>query len=387
MPGIDVDVAVIGAGLMGAATAWALARRGVSVALFEARTPGHHEGSSHGSARIFRRAYSDALYVAMAGRARELWQELEIAADEVVMQQTGGIDHGRRRDPRALGEVLRAAGVPAALLNRREANLRWPGIAFTGPVLFHAEAGVIDAERAVVAMVRCAVQGGAEWHAQTPVRAIERVAAGVRLHLPDRSVLATTTVVAAGAWTGPLLADLVELPRLTVTQQQIFHFPRRDPGAAWPIFVHDDTLSVYGLPGGRAAAAGGVFPAGIKVAEHDRGTVTTADTRTGIVDDAARKRLIGYVERNLPGLEPVPYAEATCLYTWTDNADFLVDRVGPIIVCSPCSGHGAKFAPLIGELAADLALGRAARSPRAHSPLAYTALTRFALAAHRSHTP
>jgi glycine/D-amino acid oxidase-like deaminating enzyme len=387
MPGTDVDVAVIGAGLMGAATAWALARRGASVALFEARTPGHHEGSSHGSARIFRRAYADALYVAMAGRARELWQELEIAADEVVMQQTGGIDHGRRRDPRALGEVLRAAGVPAALLNRREANLRWPGIAFAGPVLFHGEAGVIDSERAVAAMVRCAVQGGAEWYAQTPVHAIERVAAGVRLHLPDRSVLASTTVVAAGAWTGPLLADLVELPRLTVTQQQIFHFPRRDPGAAWPIFVHDDTLSVYGLPGGRAATAGGVFPAGIKVAEHDRGTVTTADTRTGIVDDAARKRLIGYVERNLPGLEPVPYAEATCLYTWTDSADFLVDRIGPIIVCSPCSGHGAKFAPLIGELAADLALGRAARSPRAHSPLAYTALTRFALAAHRSHTP
>src|SRR3954471_5489455 len=130
----DVEVAVVGAGLMGAATAWALARRGVSVALVDARNPGHVAGSSHGSARIFRRAYPDPLYVELAGRARELWQHLELESGEVLLRRTGGLAHGGHREPQLIGQSLRGAGVSAALLSAREAALRWPGIAFAGPV-------------------------------------------------------------------------------------------------------------------------------------------------------------------------------------------------------------------------------------------------------------
>jgi sarcosine oxidase len=349
----DIDVAVIGAGLMGAASAWALSRRGVPVTLIEARDLGHTEGSSHGSARIFRRVYPDPLYVELTGRARELWQEVELAAGELLLRHTGGIDHGRRRHPRELADVLRDRGVPAALLSCREASLRWPGIAFDGPVLFQPDAGVIDADRAVAALVRCAVRNGAEWCPRSPVRLLERVAGGVRLHLPDRSVLAGTVVVAAGGWLPATLAGLVDLPPLTVTQQQVFHFPRRDPAHAWPVFVYLDRMSVYGLPGGRDGGPAG----GVKVAEHDRGQVTTADTRTGVVDERARQRLVDFVRAHLPGLEPTPFAEKTCLYTSTANEDFILDRVGPLVICSACSGHGAKFAPLVGEFVADLATG------------------------------
>lgn len=371
---LDIDVAVVGAGLMGAATARALARRGVQVALYEAREPGHRAGSSHGSARIFRRAYPDQLFVGLAGRARELWQELEFDADEVLVRRTGGLDHGGHREPQQIAGTLRAAGVSAALLSPREAALRWPGMTFGGPVLFQPDAGVIDADRAVAALVRCAVADGVAWHPRTPVHSLERVAAGVRLHLAEDTVVARVAVVAAGGWLGPLLSGTaVALPRLTVTQEQVFHFPRRDRAAAWPVFLHHQNPLVYGLPSGRDA------PGAVKLGEHFGGQVTTAATRTGTVDEVARQRLVDYVRRSLPGLEPAPSAEATCLYTSTDNGDFVLDRVGPLVICSPCSGHGAKFAPVIGELTADLATAGTGIAASAGHALP----ARFTLAAHQ----
>jgi sarcosine oxidase len=154
----------------------------------------------------------------------------------------------------------------------------------------------------------------------------------------------------------------VPLPTLTVTQQQAFHFGPWESAesSSWPVFIHKDRVSVYGLPGGRA---GGV-PGAIKVAEHDGGVVTTAAGRDGVVDPAARTRVTEYVQRWLPGLRPNPVSELSCLYTATANDDFVLDRRGPIVICSACSGHGAKFAPLIGELLADLAEGGAAPEPR-----------------------
>jgi sarcosine oxidase len=364
----QVEVAIVGAGLMGAAAARALCRRGVEVALFEAGQPGHRRGSSHGSARIFRHTDVDPLYVALAGQSRELWRELE-GAGEPLLRVTGGIDHGRRRDPAALAALLRDAGIPAQILAPEQAAARWPGIACTQPVLFQPDAGILDPERAVAVMIRDVVAGGARWHPDSPVLRVEPDAEGVRLKLADRTVRATTAVLALGAWLPAFLDGVLDLPRLTVTEQPVFHFPRRDPTADWPVFVHQEPdLGGYGLPGGRDGGPDGA----IKVGSRALGTVTTAQTRTGVVDAGIRQRMVDYVRVHLPGLVPVPQAETTCLYTSTDNEDFLLDRAGPLVVCSPCSGHGAKFAPLIGELAADLATGRADRIP-----------ARFRLAAHR----
>src|SRR2546421_4643126 len=142
-----VDVAVVGAGLAGSAAAYALRGYGAAVALVEARAPGHTAGSSHGSARIFRRAYPDPLYVELAGRAGEGWRRISAAAGEELVHRTGGIDFGSGRDPVALAEVMRAAGVPVEVLTARAAAARWPGFAFDGPVAFHAEAGVLDPDR------------------------------------------------------------------------------------------------------------------------------------------------------------------------------------------------------------------------------------------------
>jgi monomeric sarcosine oxidase len=356
----DVEVAVIGAGLMGAATAWAVSRRGHSVALLEARRIGHDRGSSHGSARIFRRAYPDPMFVAMTGRARELWSELEHQAQTSLLRITGGIDHGAARDTQELAQALHRCGVTATLLDPAQARERWPDMVFDGPVLFHPDAGVLDAAATVTSAVRLARAAGASVYENTPVLSLEAHYKGVRLHTEQSTVHARSVVVAAGAWLAPLLGETVPLPRLTVSQQQVFHFPRRDVSREWPIVVHKDALQIYGLPGGRDGGPDGA----IKLGEHDGGVTTTADTRDGVVDPRARKRMVRYVQQWLPGLEPTPFAEATCLYTTTDNDDFILDRVGRIVVCSPCSGQGAKFTPLIGEMSADLALGTARAHPR-----------------------
>jgi len=274
----------------------------------------------------------------------------------------GGIDHGRLRDPERIATVLAAAAVPHELLPPEEAARRWPGLRFDGPVLFHPEAGTVDAAGAVTAFLERAAARGGDIRYHHVVRRLTVLGdRAVRLETDRGTITARRAVIAAGAWVAGLLGGLVPLPELTVTQQQVFHFPRRDPAAPpWPVVVHKDDLNTYSLPGGRD---GGPLD-GRKIAEHDAGRATTADTRSGLVDPAARDRLTAYVREWLPGLVPEPFNEATCLYTTTPNDDFLLDRSGPLVVCSPCSGHGAKFAPLIGELATDLALGGTAPEPR-----------------------
>jgi glycine/D-amino acid oxidase-like deaminating enzyme len=140
----------------------------------------------------------------------------------------------------------------------------------------------------------------------------------------------------------------------------VFHFRHRDLAAAWPTIVHKSQLQLFGMPSG---ADGGPLPA-FKVGEHDRGVPTLASTRDGVVDPECRERIVRHVAERLPALHPGPVAETTCLYTTTPDEDFVLDRIGPVVVASPCSGHGAKFAPLIGEMAADLALGTAQADPR-----------------------
>jgi sarcosine oxidase len=355
------SVIVIGAGLMGAATTLALARRGHAVLALEARAPGHREGSSHGSTRIVRRSYLDPDYLEMTGRAFELWRELEQCAGTRLLTMTGALECGVGRQPKRLHEALTAAGVPCELVSPDAARERWPQVRLDGDVLYQADAGVVDPELAVTEMLRLAREAGARVEHETPVLSIDEVAGGIRVHTAAGPIAADVAVVAAGPWLSPLLAGVVDLPPLKVTQQQVFHFaPAEAVQAAgqahWPAVVYGDGAnSIYALPGG----ADGLVAGNMKIAKHDPGSETTADERDGLIDAAGRRRVVDHVRRSWPGLHPDPVAEYTCLYTWTPDEGFILDRAGPIVVCSPCSGHGAKFTPLVGEWAADLAEGRA----------------------------
>ncbi|MFF1251933.1 FAD-dependent oxidoreductase [Pseudarthrobacter sp. NPDC058329] len=368
------DFVVVGAGLAGAATAWQLASRGHQVTLLERSAPAAHDGSSHGSARIFRYAYPDPFYTRAVLETRALWDGLAAASGTSLITPFGAVDYGPERNPRLLASVLAEEGIEHELLSAAEARTRWPQIAFDTEVLWHPGAGVIDAEGAVNAMVGLAVGHGARLLTGWELQGVERTDSGYRLRSVTGETLdAGNVVVSAGGWLPGLLGQLslpagflAGLPEITVRQEQAFHFKYRDDdggagvgaaasgAAGWPTFIHKAAdIQAYGLPGGRDAGF-----AGQKVAEYNGGKlIPSAFDQTGAVDPANRRRVVDYVRRYLPGLDPEPYAETTCLFTNTPNEDFLIDRVENLTVLSPCSGHGAKFAPLIGQWAADLATG------------------------------
>ncbi|WP_222618574.1 FAD-dependent oxidoreductase [Nakamurella sp. PAMC28650] len=373
------EYVVIGAGLAGSATAWNLARRGHEVTLVERTRPAAPDGSSHGSARIFRYAYPDAFYAALVASARSRWEELEQLAGRRLITPTGSLDFGESRNPSQLAGVLEAVGVEHELLAAAAARARWPQIAVDTEVLWHPEAGVIDAQESVNAMVDLARRAGAEILTDWPVTVVQATATGYRVLSPDGEPLdCAKVVVSAGGWLPqllgslPLPADFREsVPPLQVRQEQAYHFPYREsaaePGPAeadprpWPTVIHKNPgISTYSLPGGRDAAFRGQ-----KLAEYNAGRIISgAAAQTGTVDAANRARMVDYAIRYLPGVVPEPYAETTCLFTNTPTEDFIIDEWDGITLLSPCSGHGAKFAPLLGEIAADLATGVRAPAER-----------------------
>ncbi len=225
----------------------------------------------------------------------------------------------------------------------------------------------------MAALRRLAVTAGAEIFYETAVVRVSATPGGAMVDAAGQSWRAPVVIVAAGPWLEPLLGGnlaLVRLPELVVMQQQAFHFAPVTP--AWngvqppPSFIRYDGIVTYGLLAGRD----GEVPGAVKIGEHGPGRVTTGDDRDGIVDPAARDRICAFVRNELVGLDPAPVGELTCLYTSTASEDFILDRQGPFVICSACSGHGAKFAPLTGEIAADLACGGASPDHR------------FTLAAH-----
>jgi glycine/D-amino acid oxidase-like deaminating enzyme len=286
-----------------------------------------------------------------------------------LLRQLGGVDFGRPEDVSTVAEHLAGAGIPHEVMDSDEAEQRWPGMRFSGSVVFHDQAGTVDAERAVDAFISDGERHGAEIRFETAVHSI--VVRGedlVEVRTDADTITAHRVALAPGAWLAKLAGELVPLPELVVTQQQIAHFPRQDPAATpWPSVIHHGQPPIYHLAGGRDGTAADDR----KVARHDGRNPTTDVPVDRSVDPSASAELIDYVRRWLPGLVPTPSNETTCLYTSTPSEDFVLDRVGPLVICSPCSGHGAKFAPLIGELVADLALGSGDAVPE-----------RFRLASH-----
>ncbi|PZE61469.1 FAD-dependent oxidoreductase [Curtobacterium sp. MCPF17_001] len=350
------DHVVIGGGVLGAATARALAARGERVLLLEQHDRGHVHGSSHGGSRIFRMGYPDADYVDLTLRAWDAWAALESASGRTLLDHTGAVDHGRPEVVDAIAAALDAAGVAVEHLTPAEAAARWPGIAFEGHVLAHATAGRIRAADALEALLDLAAADGADLRFGMRVTDVQDAGDTVTLTLADGSTVRTRSVVAAvGAWAPTLVGALLAgrgagLPAIRVTQEQPAHFPSHLPDEAWPSFVHHpaDGGGVYGLltPG-----------EGVKVGFHGTGPVVDPDDRDRTPDAAEVARLQAYVERFVPGVDASQPTLISCLYDNSPDEDFVLDRRGPVTVATGSSGHGFKFAPVVGEMLADLATG------------------------------
>lgn len=354
-----VDHVVVGGGVMGAAAAWQLARRGREVVLVERFEPGHARGASHGTSRIYRTTYAAAEYLDLAREAFGLWRELEDEAGVPgeVLTLTGGVSQGGP-ELRAVADAFAARGVPHAWVTASEAAERWPGLRFEGDVLHEpATAGRLHADRAVASFLGAATARGAVVRHRTPVDRVEERTDGVDVHTADGVLRARSVVLAVGAWTSTLAPGAVAgaLPPLVVTQEQPAHFalrPDARDAAAWPVFTHQPALP-HAWPSG---TYGLVSPQdGVKVGFHGVGPVTDPDRRTFAPEPRQLAQLQEYVRRWVPGADADRLDPISCTYTTSPDHDFVLDRRGRVVVAAGFSGHGFKFAPAIGRVLADLA--------------------------------
>jgi sarcosine oxidase len=338
----DADVVIVGAGVMGAAAARALARAGREVLVLEQFEVGHRRGSSHGASRVFRLSYEDPMYVRMAQESLPLWRDLEGESGRTILTITGGVDIGS--GAMANAAALEACGAALERMDGRAATERFPVFSFPPevPALFQPDAGIVHADVAIRAFIESARAGGAEVRTATRATRLTTEGDAVVIETDTDSVRAQIAVVTAGAWARPLLATAGIDPPVVPTRETAAYFGLDEP---WPpVLVQWEAAPYYALanPG-----------KGIKAAQHHAGPVTDPDDE-GVVSEEAVVRLSAWIKERFHGAEPEPQSAETCLYTNTDDERFILERHGPVVVGSPCSGHGFKFAPLIGQRLADL---------------------------------
>jgi sarcosine oxidase len=341
--GERAEIVVVGAGVMGAATAYALARAGHEAVVLEQFELGHARGSSHGEARIFRFVYDDPHWVAQAQRALPLWRELEAETGEAVLTTTGSLDVGPGTDERvaALSEcgvefdVLDGADLPSPLRIERGT-----------PALVQRDGGVLNAARAQRAFLR-----GLSVRERTRVA---RLDGDGRVYLDGETIEAQAVVVTAGAWVSGLLHPLGINPPVTPTRESVAYFPVA-AGYGLPTIIDWRLPEGYALPRPGDSVYALPSPEGLKVGVHRTGPRTDPDDE-GTVDPEAVRCAGDWVAEHVDGAGPEPLRTETCLYTNMPDQSFLLERRGRVVVGSPCSGHGFKFAPLVGRELAALAL-------------------------------
>ena len=321
-------IAVIGAGVMGLATARALGRLGQSAVVYEQFEPGHTRGSSHGRSRIFRLAYAEEEYVRLAQESLGLWRRLEAETGETLLELNGLLEIVRTLEE-STARTLEACGVEWHRLDGAEAERRFPIRVPEGSfAVLQPEAGIVRADKALTAFGR-----------DLDIRYRTRV----HPHELDAEVV----VVTAGSWVNELLEE--PLP-VKVTRETVCYF-RPENGRPIPSLVSfkpdSHTHDMYSL-------ADPVY--GLKVGAHHAGPEVDPN-EPGEPEPRLIEQIAGWARETYRLAEPDPVVAETCLYTTTPDETFILERRGRLVVGSPCSGHGFKFAPAIGERLADLATG------------------------------
>ena len=344
---LTVDTVVVGAGAAGSATAWTLARRGRRVALIDRFEAGHRRGSSHGTERIFRFVYAEREYVRLALEARPLWSELERDAGVQILTICGGVDLGPLAELELLQAGCAAEGVRLDILDGADAAAVAPGLRLDGPIAHQADGGRTNADLTLAALQGRAEHHGAHVRFTDQVVAVEPHESHVVVRTAGGLVVeAGTCVVTTGAWAEPVLAGLVDIPRITVTKEQVAYF-RPTATHHWPTFIgHGDGIPLYGMS----------TPDGlVKVGEHCTGPEVDPDTRTFDVEPVSWERIVGWARAHVRDIDPEPVDHTTCLYASSPDENFVIDRVGRIVVGVGLGGHGFKFTPALGLHLADLA--------------------------------
>ena len=327
---MQAEVVVVGAGITGSATAYALAREGRDVLLLEQFRVGHEHGSSHGRSRIVRLAYPEVEFVELAKEAFAGWRELEEESGQELLELNGLLELVET-SAQSSADALAAAGAEYELLDGDEAASRWAvGVPDGWTVLFQPEAGIVRADLAHRAFVDGALAHGARLEEETRVESLDGL---------DAKVI----VVTAGPWIGDFFPDLP----VRTTRETLAYF-RRD-GAPLPAVAQLDPETrghlIYSLHD----------PVhGLKAGVH-HGGVTIGPDEPGEPDPAVVERVSKWIARTYLDADPDPIGAETCMYTTTPDEHFILERRGKVVIGSACSGHGFKFAPAIGSRLAALA--------------------------------
>ncbi|MDX6446331.1 MAG: hypothetical protein QOH71_3405 [Blastocatellia bacterium] len=358
------DVAVVGAGVFGAWTAYQLQRSGMRVVLIDAHGPGNSRSSSGGESRIIRMGYgADEIYTLSAQRALQLWQELFARIDQRLFLRTGVLWLAHEDDPYPVrtAETLQRIGILCEKLTTAEVLDRYPQIGLEGIswALLEPDSGVLLARRAVQGVTFAAIKTGVEYlqaevsgpfvspanHPPGKSRLDQIVTA------TGQSISAAHYVFACGPWLPKMFPDLLA-DRIHSTRQEVFFFgtPAGDPrftSPALPTWI-DFKDEAYGLPNleGR----------GLKIAIDRHGPPFDPDSGDRLVTSEGLAEARQMLARRLPDLKDVPVTETrVCQYENTSNGDFLIDlhpQFENVWLVGGGSGHGFKHGPVVGEYVA-----------------------------------
>jgi sarcosine oxidase len=359
------DVVVCGLGAMGSAVLRELSHRGLRVLGIERFTPGHDRGSSHGATRIIRLGYFEhPFYVPLLRRAYELWRELEEVSGTKLLQITGIAEIGPPEGPLIKGVLasVRAHALRHELLSAEELIRRFPAFraAPEYAAVVQPDGGFLAAEPSIHTMLALAKNAGAEIRTGETIRTIEPSSTGVRTITDQACIDAGAAVVAVGPWINSLLPNL-QAP-LRVTRQVMAWFAPGKPElfqpGRFPVFLLE---SRHGMHYGFPVDGDGL----VKIAKHHhRNEPVDPETCNRTISSADESVIRAALIDHLPDANGRLATAASCLYTVAPDGDFVIDSLPDhphVVIASPCSGHGFKFAPVVGEIVADLVTKSAQR--------------------------
>jgi sarcosine oxidase len=363
------DVAVIGAGVFGAWTAWHLAKRKQRVILVESYGPAHSRASSGGESRIIRMSYGpDEIYTNWSQQSLVEWKDVFTAmGQDKLFQQTGVLWLSSDGDATLRHSIatLRRCVVPHEILQRSELDRRYPQFNFDGVShgLFEPNSGVLLARRAVA----CTVESAKSQGVYLQIAQVQSPRGANQLNFVVTStggrISAGAFVFACGPWLGKLFPEILGA-RIFPTRQEVFFFatPPGDQQFAPPAlptwFFQSD--EAYGMPDIEAR--------GLKLAHDKHGNLVDPDTQSRIVSPEGAEWARSFVARRFPALKHAPITETrVCQYENTSSGDFLIDRhpdFQNVWLAGGGSGHGFKHGPAFGAYTAGCVLGEQTPQPR-----------------------
>ncbi|OUQ89754.1 N-methyltryptophan oxidase [Brevibacillus brevis] len=356
----NYDVIIVGAGSMGMAAGYYLAKQGVRTLMVDAFDPPHTMGSHHGDTRIIRHAYGEGKqYVPLALRAQQLWSELEQASGIPIFAKTGVLNAGPLNCT-FLNEIRESAeqySLPLEVLAADEVMQRWPGIHLPANYYGCLEptSGVLYSENGIRAYRELALASGATLLTNTPVTQLEPAGNGFIVHTESASYHGDKVLLSAGAWSGSLLDSLGLSIPLKPTRKTVAWFGADESqysADGFPAFIfclHDSMF--YGFPSFDGT--------GVKIGRHDGGHAIDPDklerTFGAYLSDEGDVR--SFLEAYMPGAAGPLRQGKVCIYTMTPDEHFVIDRhpeYPQLVFAAGFSGHGFKFASAIGEATSQL---------------------------------